>query len=73
MIRIVKSFGESNALTKLTTAQWEANEYDGWEMTSIAAKLLEAAGAYRAPVEHLFFFVLLTEFEWLNSDRAVDH
>jgi len=67
LIRCVRSFGETNALDRLTTAKWNADEVDGWEMTSVAAKLVSAEAAYRAPIEHLFIFVILTEIRWAEA------
>jgi len=45
----VRVFGEVNGFEKLTTAFLEAAKYTGWEMTSIAAHILDARGAYRFP------------------------
>lgn len=44
----VRDFGEREGITKLTEEQWTAEEIDGWEMTSVSARLLEAQGAYSA-------------------------
>ena len=45
----VREFGEANGFDKLTTAFLAADEYTGWEMTSVAAHILQAPGAYRFP------------------------
>jgi hypothetical protein len=37
---------------------------DGWEMTSVAAFLLKAKGAYRSPDERGFTFMILTDVRW---------
>jgi hypothetical protein len=55
----VKRFGEAKGIWQLTTAKWEADEVDGWEMTSIAAHILRSQGAYRLPYPHTYYFVLL--------------
>ena len=60
----VRRFGEQKGIWQLTTAKWEADETDGWEMTSITAYVLQAKGAYRMPNEHLFTFAILTEVRW---------
>ena len=57
----VKRFGEAHGVWQLTTAKWEADEADGWEMTAIAANMLRAEGAYRLPYPHTYYFVLLAE------------
>jgi len=48
-IAAVSGFGEREGITKLTEEKWSAEEVDGWEMTSVSARLLEAQGAYRSP------------------------
>jgi hypothetical protein len=66
----VKAYGEQHHLEKLTTAGWPAEEADGWEMTAIAAKLLEAKGAYRAPNSngHGFTFLIIKEMDWAKNN-----
>ena len=59
----VQGLGEVEGITKLTEAKWEAEEVDGWEMTAIAARLLEAQGAYRSPGENGFLFLLYDGLE----------
>jgi hypothetical protein len=56
----VKTFGEQNDFTSLTTGLIGADEYTGWEMTSICAKILSAIGVYRFTQEHLTFYVIFT-------------
>jgi hypothetical protein len=55
----VRAFGEVRGIKKLTTANWAAEEVDGWEMTSLAAYLLGAGAVYRAPFDHVRWFMLL--------------
>lgn len=62
----ILSFGESNKYEKLTKRKWYADEYDGWEMTSISAFLLQAKGAYMIPTEKIFSFVVFLEIEDLR-------
>jgi hypothetical protein len=59
----VRKFGSAEAITKLTEEKWEAEEVDGWEMTAIAARLLEAEGAYRPPNDNGFLFLLYDRLE----------
>ena len=59
----VREFGEREAIAKLTEEKWEAEEVDGWEMTAISARLLEAEGAYRPPDENGFLFLLFDRLE----------
>lgn len=59
----VRAFGEAGGITKLIDQKWDADEVDGWEMTSISARLLEAEGAYRSPSEMGFVFMLYDRLE----------
>ena len=45
----VRVFGATESLPILTTPSWPDDEYHGWEMTAIAAKIVGAKGGYRAP------------------------
>ena len=54
-------FGEENEFPTLTTGLIEADEYTGWGMTSISAKLLSAIGVYRFPEDHLTFYIIFTD------------
>lgn len=50
----VKSYGEENNFKDLSQGLLEnGDEYTGWALTAVAAKLLNAIGAYRIPQEHL--------------------
>lgn len=62
-IEVVKNFGEINNLEHLTKKKWFGDEYDGWEMTAIAAYLMKAKGAYRLPLENTFSFVIYKEIQ----------
>lgn len=63
----VRTFGEQHRIEQLMTAKWDANETDGWEMTSISAYLLDAVGAYRTPDEHGFTYMVMTSIRWAES------
>lgn len=56
----VRLFGEHNEFTNLTKGLIEADEYTGWEMTSISATVLSAIGVYRFTQEHITFYVVFT-------------
>ncbi|HWB06386.1 MAG TPA: hypothetical protein VG796_25405 [Verrucomicrobiales bacterium] len=57
-INRVRMFGEERGFTKLIEPKWPADEVDGWEMTAVAARLLEADSAYRCPSANGFLYVL---------------
>jgi hypothetical protein len=63
----VREYGEAHGLEKLTTAKWPADEIDGWEMTAIAAFVLQAEGAYRSPDEKGALFMLLRDVRRLGD------
>ena len=66
----VRRFGEQHHIWQLTTAKWEADDTDGWEMTSIAAHVLQAKGAYRMPHAHLLTFAILESVAWAPDPTA---
>lgn len=74
-VQRVRDFGKQHGISKLTTAKWEAEEVDGWEMTAIAAKLLNAKGAYRSPKDDGFTFMVFTDIEWASksADKLAQH
>ena len=60
-VNLVKEYGEKQKLEKLIKRKWNADEYDGWEMTAISAYLMRAKGAYRVPTEKTFSFMIYKE------------
>lgn len=65
----VREFGESEDITKLVEPKWDADEVDGWEMTSISARLLEAQGAYRSPGDKGCLFLLYDGLEFIPEEE----
>jgi Family of unknown function (DUF6882) len=59
----VRAFGERHGITELTTPKWEGDERDGWAMTAIAAKILQAKGAYRCGRSGISFLIF-TDVRW---------
>jgi hypothetical protein len=57
----LRAFGEAEHFANLTVPKWPAEEVDGWEMTAVAAKVLDAEGAYRTPCDTGFTFMLLLD------------
>ena len=66
----LKEFGRLNDISRLMTPKWEADEIDGWEMTSIAANVLEAQGAYRTESDNGFSYLILRNVRWANPVAA---
>jgi hypothetical protein len=56
----VKAFGQANNFEDLTNGLFNGDDYTGWAMTAVSAKLLNAIGAYRVPQEHLFIYFIFT-------------
>jgi len=56
----VKAFGQTNNFEELTKGLLDGDEYTGWALTAVSAKLLNAIGAYRIPQEHLFIYFIFT-------------
>ncbi|EPI4820816.1 DUF6882 domain-containing protein [Vibrio alginolyticus] len=65
-MHIVREFGESKGYEALIIDKWEADEIDGWEMTSVTSYLLEAKGAYRTTGETGFTYMVITDISWAN-------
>ncbi|MDI3319631.1 DUF6882 domain-containing protein [Pinibacter soli] len=64
----VKEFGETMTYEKLTTGCFNSTKEEGWEFTSITAKILEGIGVYRPVSEHLMLFMVILEF--VDNDTA---
>jgi hypothetical protein len=64
--RAIKSLGEQNNLMKLSSAIWPADEVDGWEMTGVMAKELNAIGAYRTASDNGFVYMTVKNASWLK-------
>ncbi len=62
-IRKVRALGEAHRYLKLASARWPAGEPDGWDMTAVAAYVLNASGAFRSPHEHGCSFMVITRVD----------
>jgi hypothetical protein len=62
----VRAYGETQGFPHLATPKWPAHEVDGWEMTAIAAFLLQAKGAYRSHGESGYTFMIMTAIGWVT-------
>jgi hypothetical protein len=57
----VREFGIKNNFEKLCEGLIDADEYTGWDLTNIAARLVNAIGVYRVPQDHLFSYFVFTD------------
>ena len=64
----VREFGQAESIPELTEAERPDDEYLGWEMTAVAAKLLGAKGAYRCPGDNGFVYVVYSSIGFATSD-----
>jgi hypothetical protein len=72
-IEKVRAFGEANNFELLTNGLFDGDEYTGWAMTAVTAKLLNAIGMYQVPHEHLFiYFIFTNELTQEEFDRLKD-
>lgn len=69
----VRDFGERECIRKLIEEKWAANEVDGWEMTSVSARLLEAQGAYKSPHADGGLFLLYDGLEFIPEEEKYDY
>jgi uncharacterized protein DUF6882 len=66
----VRAFGKAENISELTNAELPDDEYLGWEMTAVAAKLLGAKGAYRCPGKNGFVYVVYSSIRFATSDAS---
>jgi len=66
----VRAFGETENLTELTQKCLPDDDYLGWEMSAIAAKILQSKGAYRCPDENGFVYVVYSALRFDNEQVA---
>ncbi len=69
----VKKFGERQRFEKLVNPKWRADENDGWCMTAVAAKLLNADAAYRTDSDTGFTYLLLNNLRKASPNVLLDH
>lgn len=62
----VREYGETHSFRKLTTAVWPGDDSDGWDMTAVAAFLLQTEGGYRIPHERGALFMVLQRVRWVE-------
>lgn len=67
--REVRALGEELGLKQLVAGRYAATEVDGWEMTSVVAKHLNAIGVYRTPGDNGFTYMVITKAKWVNKGK----
>lgn len=66
----VKDFGATENISVLTEACSPDDEYLGWEMTAITAKVLGSVGAYRCPGDNGFLYFVYSQIDFADSDEG---
>lgn len=66
-VESVRAFGLAENLTELTKESLPDSEYIGWEMSSVAAGILHAKGAYRCPDDNGFVYVVYTSLRFADD------
>jgi len=66
----VRAFGEAENISELTNAELPDDEYLGWGLTAVAAKLLGAKGAYRCPGKNGFVYVVYSSIRFAPSNAG---
>ncbi|HEY6505994.1 MAG TPA: hypothetical protein VIZ28_18595 [Chitinophagaceae bacterium] len=71
-IGLVRDYGIKRGFEKLKNPKWTADEYDSWEMTAIAAYLMNAKGAYRVPSKDstLYSFMIFKSIRLPDSSKS---
>lgn len=70
-IETVRTFGETNGFEQLTTAFLPADEHTGWEMTAVAAHILNAPGAYRFPTDDGYCYLVYRKIEEVDREQEL--
>lgn len=68
--REIRKLGDNNQFLKMACGLWVADEVDGWEMTAIMAKLTGAIGAYRAPHDNGFVYMVVNKASWVKPPES---
>jgi hypothetical protein len=71
--RVVKQFGETRGIWRLTKDKWKADQADGWQMTAIAVDVLRADASYRTEDEGGYTFMTVSNLRIAPQGMPVDH
>ncbi len=66
---VVREFGRTNGVEKLTSEKWSATEADGWAMAAVAARLAGAESVYRLPNRDAYIFMLIKAVERIEEPK----
>lgn len=57
----LRAFGEVRGITELTRSWWECGLASAWDMAAIASYIVGGEAVYRAPMEDVYWFMLLDD------------
>lgn len=60
-VKKVRDFGISEGIAELAEPYVPDDEYLGWALTAISAKIMDAKGAYRCPGNNGYVYVIFTD------------
>jgi hypothetical protein len=63
-VALVRAFGELHGIEALICPRWNATMEDGWKMTAVASRLLEAQTVYRPPNKAIYAFLTINNLRW---------
>jgi len=66
----VRSFGRTENIPELTRDYLPDDEFIGWGMTAVAAKILGSIGAYRCPGDNGFVYVVYSSLRFASEQDA---
>ncbi len=66
-----KAFGEERGIIRLIQPRWAAKEQDAWEMTAMTAKLNDAKGAYKCPIQDGFAFMIFSDIRAVSDRKRI--
>lgn len=69
-VKRVREFGQIESIAELIKSELPDDEYLGWGMTAVAAKLLDAKGAYRCPDDNGFTYFVYSSIGFAASDAT---
>ncbi|HLW84902.1 MAG TPA: hypothetical protein VKR60_06760 [Candidatus Sulfotelmatobacter sp.] len=70
-VKQVRDFGVSERISELTQAYLPDDEYVGWAMTAVAARIMDAKGAYRCPTNDGFIYMIYNDISFADVPRKV--
>ena len=66
----VRAFGEKEGVAELTGPSATDDEHLGWQMTAIAARVLDSKGAYRCPGKDGFIYLVYTDLSFAEKPNS---